>query len=83
VTLIPTDPRSRDAQNTGAVRVRPDTSGAFEFRDVPAREYVLALADDSLPDRWRTAEVLEPLVRSGVRVMLVAGQPTRQDIRIR
>lgn len=67
-----------------ARRVRetnPATDGGFVFSDLPAGTYRLAVVTD-LPDNWRSADVLAPLLEHGLTVTLNEGEKKVQHLQI-
>jgi hypothetical protein len=62
--------------------IRPDTSGAFSAKGLPAGEYFLAALTDLEPGEWNDPAVLDQIVGSAIKVTLRDGEMTTQDIRI-
>jgi hypothetical protein len=82
VIVFPVDrtmwrPRARRVQ-----AVRPDTSGQFVFRDLPAGDYRIAALTDVAPDEWNDPALLAALLPASVPLTLKPGENTRQDLRI-
>jgi protocatechuate 3,4-dioxygenase beta subunit len=62
--------------------IRPDVSGTFELRGLPAGAYRLAVLSDVLPDEWTQSDFLASLVAASIRVMVRDGERTTQDVRL-
>ncbi len=65
------------------VPTRPGSDGRFSFTGLPPGEYYVAAISRYDPLEWYTPEFLEQLTNASIRVTLVAGQTTRQDLRVR
>lgn len=78
-------PVTRDFWRPGARRirsVRPASDGAFSLMDLPAGEYFVAAVTDADPDEWQQPSFLEQLLPASIKISIVEGQRTRQDLRI-
>jgi hypothetical protein len=64
------------------VTTRPDTSGRYSFRSLPPGEYLLATVTDLEPGGEYDPEFLKTLAGASVRVSLIEGGKTTQDIRV-
>lgn len=64
--------------------VRPDASGRFVARDLPAGDYLIAAVTDLEDGQWHNAAFLAELAASGpIAFTLAEGDRKVQDIRIR
>ena len=65
------------------VRVlRPDSHGGFDVDDLPAGEYLIALASDLDPSDRVDGSVLAKFAPAAVKVTLVEGRDVVQHIRV-
>ena len=64
------------------VSTRPDTSGRYSFRNLPPGEYLLATVTDLEPGGEFDPEFLKTLAGASIRVTLLEGGKTNQDIRV-
>jgi hypothetical protein len=71
---VPGSPRVRS--------VRPGTDGSFSFRGLRPSEYFVAALTDLEPGEWNDASLLAAHVPAAVRITLVAGQRTTQNLRL-
>jgi hypothetical protein len=62
--------------------LRPDSRGGFEVDDLPAGEYLIALASDLDPSDRLDASVLARFAPGAVRVTLVEGRDVVQHLRV-
>lgn len=63
--------------------MRPAADGGFSTRELLPGKYRIAALTDVEEGEWRTAAFHESVVDSSIAVMVVDGQTTKQDIRIR
>jgi uncharacterized protein (DUF2141 family) len=82
VVLLPADsrywvPGARRIQAT-----RPDTSGRFMFRDLPAGDYRLTAVTDVEPGQWFDPSFLKQVVGASIPVTLGQGETRTQDVRV-
>jgi hypothetical protein len=82
VVVFPGDPAQWHAQSRRLAVVRPASDGRFAIRDLPAGDYLLAVAGDRHPESWKTPAFLSPLARTAVTVRLAEGGRVRHDLRI-
>jgi hypothetical protein len=78
-------PVERTYWRAGARRIRtarPGSDGAFNIMDLPGGEYLLAALTDVDPSDLRDARFLEQIVGAAVKITVVDGQTTRQELRI-
>jgi hypothetical protein len=71
---------------TGARRsqsTRPATNGRFHFTDLPPGDYFLAALTDLDPNAWQDPSFLEQAVQAAIKLTVVEGQTTVQDVRIK
>jgi uncharacterized protein (DUF2141 family) len=62
---------------------RPDTNGRFLFADLPPGEYLLAALTDLDPSELQDPAFLDQAVQAAIKVSVVEGRTTVQDVRIR
>jgi hypothetical protein len=62
---------------------RPDTNGRFRLTDLPPGEYFLAALTDLDPRELEDPDFLEQAAQAAIKVSVVEGRTTVQDIRIR
>jgi hypothetical protein len=80
LVVFPVDRRARFAGPGGRIKaVRPDSRGRYDVRPLPAGEYLVALARDVAIDALHE-EMLDALEAGAVRVTLVEGRDTVQDL---
>ena len=65
------------------VPVRPGNDGRFSIMGLPPGEYYMAAISRYDPLEWFTPEFLDPISPASIKVTLVGGQKTVQDIRLR
>jgi hypothetical protein len=84
VTLVAFSADSRDWQPwTRRLRLaRPDTSGFYLMRGLPAGEYFLAAVAGPLPAEPTDPQWLSALAAGAVRVLVTGGGRTVQDLRV-
>ncbi len=70
-------PRSRRIQ-----AVRPDSSGRFVIRNLPAGEYLIGALTDVDEGQWNDAGFLDGLVASSVKISLADGEKKVQDLQV-
>jgi hypothetical protein len=84
LVVFPVDSRARfDGIGSRIAAVRPDSTGKFTVRSLPAGDYLVALARDLNPAAMLLEEVLNSLETGAVRVRLVEGQETVQNLQTR
>jgi hypothetical protein len=64
------------------VTTRPDTSGRYTFRTLPPGDYLLATVTDLEPGGEFDPEFLKTLAGASVRVSILEGGKSTQDIRV-
>ena len=62
---------------------RPATNGRFHFTDLPPGDYFLAALIDLDPNDWQDPSFLEQAVQAAIKLTVVEGQTTVQDVRIK
>jgi hypothetical protein len=82
VVVFPVDPAQWRAQSQRLAVTRPASDGRFAIRDLPAGDYLLAVAGERHPASWKTPAFLSPLVRTAVTVRLAEGGRVKHDLRI-
>ncbi len=78
-------PADRRYWRPGARRIktaRPASNGAFSIMDLPTGEYLVAALTDFDPSDLLQRDYLEQVLPAGVKIVIVDGQQTRQDLRI-
>ena len=82
VVALPAD-RALWQPNARRIRsTRPATDGHFSFTDLPGGEYLLAALSDFEPSDLNDEKFLEQLAPAAIKVTIVDGQKTTQDLRI-
>ncbi|HYN07067.1 MAG TPA: hypothetical protein VES67_06730 [Vicinamibacterales bacterium] len=61
--------------------VRPDPTGRYTFRALPAGTYAVTLVPDPIPGDGLTAARLQALVSAGIRVTVAEGERKEQNFR--
>jgi protocatechuate 3,4-dioxygenase beta subunit len=61
---------------------RPDQTGRFQLRGLPAGEYYLAAIDPAEPGEWFEPSFLEQQRLAATRILLAEGDVKTQDIRV-
>jgi hypothetical protein len=82
VVVFPVDPALWHEGSRRMRSARPATDGQFTFRDLPAGRYLIAAVADVDAADWQTVQSLTALAASAVRVQIVDGQQTIQNLRI-
>jgi hypothetical protein len=62
--------------------VRPDTSGAFHFDDLPAGEYYVAALTEGETSDWQQPASLTQIIPAAVKVTLAEGERKTQNLQI-
>lgn len=83
VIAFSTDPATWRPQSRTIHAVQADQTGAYRIRGLPPGSYYLVATDDVEPGEWFDAVFLQDAQKSAVRVMLVEGQTTAQDLMVR
>jgi len=82
VIVFPADPALRRPRSRRMQSARPGSDGTFIVRDLPGGDYILAAVTDMDPREWQAPSFLDRVGTAGVKVTLVDGGKTRQDLRI-
>jgi hypothetical protein len=82
VIVFPSDPALRTSTRR-VVSARPATDGRFEFKDLPAGQYLLAALTDLEPNDWHKPDFLRELVPASISVAISDTGDQVQDVRIR
>jgi hypothetical protein len=69
-------------QSRHIMTARPDQTGRYQLRGLPAGEYYLAVIDPVEPGEWFDPAFLERERTGAVRVTVLPGNPQVQDFRI-
>jgi hypothetical protein len=84
VVVFPVEPRARwEAPGARIRMVRPDSRGKYTVPGLPAGDYLIGLARDLSPARIVLADLLDSLETAAVRVRLVEGKETVQNLQTR
>jgi hypothetical protein len=84
VVVFPVEPRARwEAPGARIRMVRPDSRGKYTVPGLPAGDYLIGLARDLSPARIVLADLLNSLEAAAVRVRLVEGEDTVQNLQTR
>ncbi|MEZ5319909.1 MAG: hypothetical protein R2752_21075, partial [Vicinamibacterales bacterium] len=82
MVVVPAD-RSLWRPNARRIRsTRPDTTGAFAFRDLPGGGYLLAALTDVEPSDLGQTTFLEQVAAEAIPVTIRDGETTEQRVRI-
>jgi hypothetical protein len=71
------------ASSRRLLQTRPANDGAFTLKGLPAGDYYIAALTDVEPDEWLSPAFLESVVGAAVKVTIVDGQKTVQDLEIK
>jgi hypothetical protein len=83
LVVFSADARYRVARSRRTQQVRPDISGRFIVRDLPAGDYLISAVTDLEDGQWNDPAFLEALAASApIRISLAEGDRKIQDIRI-
>jgi hypothetical protein len=84
VVVFPVDARARwEAPGARIKTTRPDSRGKYTVSGLPAGDYLIGLARDLNPARIVLAELLNSLEAAAVRVRVVEGEETVQNLQTR
>ena len=84
LVVFPSDRRAWHGAAANRIRlVPPDSRGKYAIADLPAGDYLVALARELNPAEIVLSETLNLLEPGALRVRLVEGQPTVQDLQTR
>jgi protocatechuate 3,4-dioxygenase beta subunit len=81
VIAIPADRAYWLSGSRRIASTRPDGSGRYQFRTLPAGEYRIALTTDLVPEDLRDTAALERLFAQSVAVSMGAGEKKTLDLR--
>lgn len=83
LVVFSADPQYWVAGTRRTQQVRPDATGRFVARDLPAGDYLIAAVTDLEDGQWHDRVFLAELAASGpIRITLAEGDRKVQDIRI-
>jgi len=82
VIVFPADRTLWHAASRRMQAARPGSDGTFIVRDLPGGDYVIAAVTDMDPREWQDTSFLDQVGSAGVKVTLVDGAKTRQDLQI-
>jgi hypothetical protein len=82
IVVFTTERRFWQAGSRRLAHARPATNGLFDVRDLPPGEYYIAALDDLDTGTWQTAQFLDELVPGSLRLSVMEGETTTQDLRI-
>ncbi|MCR4375171.1 MAG: carboxypeptidase-like regulatory domain-containing protein, partial [Acidobacteria bacterium] len=81
IIALPADRMYWTPSSRRIVSTRPDASGRYSFRGLPAGDYRLAVTTDLVPLDLREVSTLEPLAAQSVPVSLSTGQKVTMNLR--
>jgi hypothetical protein len=81
IVALPADRAYWTQLTRRVVSTRPDGSGRYSFRGLPAGDYRLAVTTDLVPLDLREVSTLEPLAAQSVPVSLSTGQKVTMNLR--
>jgi len=81
VIAIPADKTYWLPQSRRIVSARPDRTGRYVFRGLPAGDYRIALTTDLVPRDLQEVSALEQLAAQSVPVTLTTGEKKTLDLR--
>jgi hypothetical protein len=82
VLAFPADATLRVPQSRRMQAVRPDSSGRFVIKNLPAGEYLLCALTDVEDGEWNDPGFLDPLVAASVKITLANGEKRVQDLQV-
>jgi len=82
VIVFPADPKLWNATSRRIASTRPTTDGTFAFRDLPPGEYLVAAVPQPVRTDADPQAVLGQLVPSALKVVVLEGEGTRQDLQL-
>lgn len=82
IVVFAVDPANWSPGSRRVRSIRPGSDGRFSIRGMPPGDYLLAALADMQNEDLHSREFLEALVPAAVRVTLIEGKTTRQDLRI-
>jgi protocatechuate 3,4-dioxygenase beta subunit len=82
VLAFPRDPSLWRPQSRHIMTARPDQTGRFQIRDLPAGDYFLAIADPLEPGEWFEPAFLEEHRAGAALLTLGEGEIKTQDFKI-
>jgi hypothetical protein len=83
VIVFPADTSLWRADSRRVKSARSASDGGFSIVDLPAGEYLVVSVADVEPNAWQRPEFLAEIAPLGVRVAIVDGTRTVQELRIR
>ena len=82
--VFPADPRLHVARTRRTQYVRPDVTGRFIVRDLPAGDYLISAVTDVENGQWNDPAFLAELAASSpIKISVAEGEKKVQDIRLR
>jgi hypothetical protein len=84
VVLFPVGYRSEPALTMNSRRrqaSRVDTAGEYQFSNVPAGDYYLAVIDGGAGNTWVAEDQLDRIAGSAIKVTIIAGAVLRTELR--
>jgi hypothetical protein len=83
IVVLAADPQLRTAGSRRVQMTRPATDGVFSIKDLPPGDYLLVALADIDPEEWRQPESLAAFAPRGVKVKIVEGAETAQNLSVR
>jgi hypothetical protein len=82
IVIFTTERRFWQAGSRRLAHTRPASNGQFDVRDLPPGDYYIAALDDLDTGTWQTSQVLDELLPGSLRLSVMEGETTTQDLRI-
>jgi Carboxypeptidase regulatory-like domain len=82
VLVYPADAALRLPHARRIAAVRPDSSGRYIFRNLPAGDYLLCALRDVDEGEWNDPGFFDPLVPASLKITLADGEQKVQDLRL-
>jgi hypothetical protein len=82
IIVMPSDPKLWTNGSRRVKSLRPASDGAFDVKDLPAGDYLIAALADVAPGDWNDSAWLAQVAPAGVKVAITDGGKTVQDLRI-
>lgn len=82
ILAFPADAALRVPRSRRVLAVRPDSSGRFVLKNLPAGDYLLCALTDVEDGEWNDPGFLDPFVAASVKITLADGEKKVQDLQL-